>query len=386
MEKINELMKKYDINACSVTIVKNYEVSLSEGFGKNIDTETKFMAGSVSKPVFALGVMLLNGSKKINIDKDVNEYLTSWKVPSERNFVPKITLRQLLSHTAGTTTHGFTGYNRKDKIPTIIQILNGEKPSNSDKVVVDTIPGTTIKYSGGGTTIAQLTICDKLKKDFPDIMDELLFKKMDLSCSYQQPIGKYKLTNYAKGYTDEGKVKGDYHIYPEMAAAGLWTNSLDLAKIGIEICKGFHNKSDIFDKKMIKQILTPTYKYSDGKRGRGIGFSLKEDNFFHVGLDEGYISDFNFNKNGNGFVIMINNSSENAFKFIRDLKDIIYDILNWDNENKIIPTLGLEKYEGKYYDKLNNLKENITSSVITGELALIRSIFNIWNAYALFLT
>ena len=150
------------------------------------------MAGSVSKPVFALGVMMLNGSKKINIDKDVNEYLTSWKVPSERNFVPKITLRQLLSHTAGTTTHGFAGYNRKDKIPTIIQILNGEKPSNSGKVVVDTIPGTTIKYSGGGTTIAQLAICDKLKKDFPDIMDELLFKKMDLSCSYQQPIGKYK--------------------------------------------------------------------------------------------------------------------------------------------------------------------------------------------------
>jgi len=135
-----------------------------------VDNTTIFQAASMSKPIFALAVMQLRDKGTIILDKDVNEYLKSWKIPAKENWHPKISFRQLLSHTSGLTVDGFPGYLSSETIPTLPQILNGEKPANTPAVEVNILPGTRFRYSGGGLTVAQLAVMDLMDKQFPAIM------------------------------------------------------------------------------------------------------------------------------------------------------------------------------------------------------------------------
>src|SRR4029079_16805681 len=127
------------------------------GGSEAVDTSTLFLAGSISKPVFATGVLKLVEEGKLDLDKYVNSYLRSWHLP-ETTFTrdQKVTLRRLLSHSAGLTVWGFPGYELGTAVPTVQQVLNGEKPANTPAVRNDTIPGARWRYSGGGITIAQL--------------------------------------------------------------------------------------------------------------------------------------------------------------------------------------------------------------------------------------
>lgn len=359
---IIELMNKHNIYGASITIVKNMKIVFSKAFGKKevgsddkVTNNTHFLAGSVSKPIFALGVMILYQNNKLNIDVDVDQYLSSWQIPESYGMQNKITLRQLLTHTSGATVHGFQGYNIKDKIPTIVQILNGEPPANSPKVEIDLIPGTSWRYSGGGITIAQLTVCDLLKKDFPEIMNKLLFQKLNLNCTFRQPINK--LNDYASGHINGKLVDGGYCIFPEMAAAGLWTSSRDLATIGIEICKGLSGVSEIFTQATIKVMLTPQYNFNK-TNAQCIGFKINSKNkiFYHTGSSRGFVTTFSFTKQGDGIVIMINDKIENdRWAFNEELIKIIHKKYNWNLIKTVKEIPNIEKYVGKYIGISNNI-------------------------------
>ena len=177
--------------------------------------------------------MKLKEKNEIDLDIDVNSYLKSWKIPSNNGWQPKVTLRQLLSHTAGMTVSGFGGYSIHDSIPTTVQILNGEYPANSLPVKVNIFPGTRARYSGGGFIVAQLILEDKFNLPFFSVMDSLVLFPLHLKTStFEQPISKAKQQLNATGYVlDYQPINGGFDIHPEMAAAGLWTNPLDLAKI-----------------------------------------------------------------------------------------------------------------------------------------------------------
>ena len=117
LDNVNNRMAYYHTPGISVALINDGKIEWARGFGlKNetdsVDVNTLFEAGSVSKPVFALGVMKLKQDGKIDLDKDVNQYLKSWKVPANGDWQPVLTLRQLLSHTAGLTVHGFPGYQK----------------------------------------------------------------------------------------------------------------------------------------------------------------------------------------------------------------------------------------------------------------------------------
>jgi CubicO group peptidase (beta-lactamase class C family) len=119
----------------------------------------------------------------------VNDYLKSWKISSVSGWQPKVTHRQLLSHSAGLTVHGFPGYETTDEIPTVVQILNGQHPANTTAAEVNLIPGLQYRYSGGGTTVAQQLVVDWLDQPFAEIISELLFKPLGLGNStYEQPL------------------------------------------------------------------------------------------------------------------------------------------------------------------------------------------------------
>src|SRR2546425_722682 len=202
-------MKEHHITGVSLAIIENSEISKARGYGfveqsttTPVTTSTLFQAGSISKPVAALGALRLVKDGRLSLDEDVNRWLKQWKVP-ENDFTKdeKVTLRRILSHSAGLTVHGFPGYAVGAPMPTLVEILDGAKPANTAAILVDVVPGSTSRYSGGGYTLMQQMIIDATGKAFPEFMQETVLTPLRMAAStYEQPIPKDKVAATATGY------------------------------------------------------------------------------------------------------------------------------------------------------------------------------------------
>ncbi len=237
-------MRYYHTPGVSIAVINEGKVEWARAFGvrdsrtnEPMTVETILQASSISKPVFALAVMRLVERGKVQLDEDINRYLESWKVPPTGEWQPVITLRQLLSHSAGLTVDGFIGYHVNEPLPTIPQILDGTAPANSPPIRVNILPGTTFRYSGGGTTVAQLAVVELLDQPFPKIMKDLVLGPLGMERStYEQPLPDRLHGTAAAGHVWKGDtLGGKWHVYPEMAAAGLWTTPTELCNVGLEL-------------------------------------------------------------------------------------------------------------------------------------------------------
>jgi CubicO group peptidase (beta-lactamase class C family) len=317
-------MELYKIPGMSIAVfdknklvwAKTYGVTQAGG-SEPVAIDTLFQAASISKPVTALAALRYAEQGKWSLDANINDSLVSWKVPdTELTQEQKVTLRRLLSHTAGLTVHGFQGYAVNEPQPTLQQILDGQKPANSEPVRVDLKPGTETRYSGGGLTVVQLMMVEQLKKPFPQLMKEAVLAPLGLKHStFEQPLPKELAPMSATGTRASGEsVEGRWHVYPEMAAAGLWTTPSDLARIAIEVSKARAGTSKkVVSKAMAKQMLT---KQSEDF---GLGFQLYEgtDRFGHGGWNDGFQSTLiAFADSGSG-VAMMANSDNGALLFER---------------------------------------------------------------------
>ena len=316
---IADRMQFYKVPGVSVAFFAQGKISWARGYGyadlaskKPVTPETLFQAASISKPVASLAVLRLVEDGKLSLDEDVNVKLKSWKVP-ENKFTTeqKVTLRRILSHSAGTTVHGFAGYAADEPVPTVVQVLNGEKPANSEPVRVDVVPGTIFRYSGGGMTIMQLLLTEVTGQPFPQIVEELVLRPAGMRHSgYRQPLPEALRASAATPYRDNGDlVPGGPHTYPELAAAGLWTTPSDLGRVAIELKKEYDGvSSKILSKAMARRML------SHQKDDYGLGFGLespgKTPHFGHGGANEGYrCLVTTFTESGEGIAIMTNSDS-----------------------------------------------------------------------------
>jgi len=221
----------------SIAVIEDGKIAWAKGWGVReagqpdpVTPQTLFQAASISKPVTALAVLRLVEQGRLDLDEDVNAYLTSWKVPANDGWQPVVTLRQLLSHTGGTTVHGFPGYPPDQPLPTAVQVLEGGPLANTDPLVVNVLPGTVNRYSGGGTTIVQQMLVDVLGQPFPQIMREWVLGPLGMERStYEQPLPPHRRQEAATAHPSGGTPQpGRWHVYPEMGAAGLWTTPSDL--------------------------------------------------------------------------------------------------------------------------------------------------------------
>jgi CubicO group peptidase (beta-lactamase class C family) len=265
--KLSERMQFYKVPAVNVAFFDHGKIIWTRAYGladmatkRPVTSKTLFQAASISKPVSALAALHLVQEGKLRLDENVNDKLRAWKVPDNQfTAQEKVTVRRILSHSAGITVHGFPGYASDEPIPTVVQILNGEKPANTDPIRVDVVPGTIWRYSGGGHVILQMLMSDVTDKAFPEIMDELVLRPAGLTHStYEQPLPKNLWPLAAMPYRDNGEpVKGGWHTYPEMAPAGLWTTPSDLAQMAIEVQNEYVGKSDkILSQQMVREMLT----------------------------------------------------------------------------------------------------------------------------------
>ena len=315
--KLAERMAALHVPGVSVAMIHDGKIEWARGFGVTrvggpaVTPETLFQAASISKPVTAMAVLHLAESGKLKLDADVNQYLKTWKVPSNTfTEKTKVTLRELLTHTAGITVHGFPGYASDATRPSVVQVLNGEKPTNTPAILVDTIPGTNWRYSGGGFVITQLLLQDVTGQAFPKLMYDLVLAPIGMTRStYEQPLPQNRMAEAAMPYRADGQpVAGGPHVYPEMAPAGLWTTPSDLARYAIEVQKTLAGTSKaVLSAAMAREMLTP------GKNQWGLGVETDGGTghryFTHSGANEGYQCDLVAYENGDGVAIMTNSDS-----------------------------------------------------------------------------
>jgi CubicO group peptidase (beta-lactamase class C family) len=319
LKSITEVMKETNTPGISVAIIHNSEIVWTKGYGITdtetqipVNTNTIFQAASISKPLTALAVMKLVQEGKLDLDENINSYLKTWKLP-ENEFTSKnkVTLRNLLSHTAGVTVHGFSGYKPDDEIPTLVQILNGELPANSGKIVVDMEPNTESIYSGGGYTIVQQVLIDQLQKTFQEIMRELVLEPLGMTNSFYSNVAlnERQCANATAGHNDDGKwVLGKRHLYPEMAAAGLWTTAEDLAKFSVEVQKSFKGESSKILTKEFMDIMTTPVLNGECNIGLFNEKVCREQLLEHDGGNEGYTCSMQFHKEKGFGVVLMSNS------------------------------------------------------------------------------
>ena len=260
-------MKELNVPGVSIAVIHEGKIEWARGFGVRslggppVTADTMFQAGSISKPLAAMAALRMVQEGKLSLDADVNTYLTSWKFPADPVAAGKpITLRELLTHTAGTTVHGFPGYATDEPVPTLVQVLNGEKPANTPAIRSEAAPGVHWKYSGGGYTIMQQVLIDASREPFPKLLRDSVLTPIGMTHStYEQPLPQALQDFAATPYRGDGKpVEGGAHTYPEMAAAGLWTTPSDLARYAIEVEQSLEGKANhVLSIEMTRQMLTP---------------------------------------------------------------------------------------------------------------------------------
>lgn len=308
---IGERLKHYKVPGASVAVIaggalewaRGYGVTSADG-GKPVTADTLFQAASISKPVAAMVALRLVEQGRLSLDEDVNVKLRSWKVPeNEFTKTEKVTLRRLLNHSAGLTVHGFRGYAADESVPSLIEVLDGKKPANSAAIRVDIAPGSKGRYSGGGYEVMQQLVIDVTGWPFPQVARELVLAPLGMSHStYEQPLPPRYAATAATGHRPDGTaIKGGWHTYPEMAAAGLWTTPSDLAGVVLEVQKG----GQVLQPTTVRAMLTKlAWDY-----GLGLGLGEKGGSkwFAHGGSNEGFrCTMFAYIERGQGAIVMTN--------------------------------------------------------------------------------
>jgi CubicO group peptidase (beta-lactamase class C family) len=342
---LSDRMASLHVPGVSIAVIHDGKLEWARGFGVTriggpaVTPSTLFQAASISKPVTALGVLRLVQMGKLDLDADVNRYLKSWKIPSN-TFTDQhpVTLRELLSHTAGMTVHGFAGYASDAPVPDLQQILDGLPPANSPAIRVDVVPGTIWRYSGGGYVVVQQLLADVTGESFPKLMQEAVLGRIGMTRStYSQPLPQSRLAEVAMAYGPSGApIKGGPHVYPEMAPAGLWTTPSDLARFAMELQRSLQGKSNrVISKSMTQQLLT------GGLNSWGLGLHIGQGRqqalFEHGGANEGYRCDLMAYDTGDGAVIMTN--GDNGGQLTQELRRTIAHEYGWPDFQPIVHTV-----------------------------------------------
>ena len=372
---IYERMKHYKVPGVSIAVVNNFKLEWAKGYGladtlkkTPVTPQTMFSAGSISKLVMAAAAFQLIQEQKISLDDPINACLKSWKIP-ENDYTRQtpITLRMLLSHTAGTSQTSYFGFTPdKKNLPTILDILSGQPNAESRGVVVNSEPKKEFRYSGGGSMIAQMALMDVSSERFEALCDRILFQPLGMfQSTFAQPLpGKFQ-AQAAWGYSYASWYEGMPYVYPQQAAAGLYATPSDLASFLIEIQQALRGKGKVLSQASVQTMITPVAKVSEGgfREEMGVGpFLLQRiDNqdpqgryFEFTGVNAGFVAYLIGNiTEGYGAVIMLNTGDD--FNGLgKEIRRAIAQTYGWHNflpsaiQPKKWTKAELERVVGRY--------------------------------------
>ena len=338
---LEELLERFGVPGVSIAVIHDHAIHWAQGYGvadeetgAPVDTATLFQAASISKPVAAMAVLRAVQDGVFGLDDDINGILTSWTLDrGEFAGDGPVTPRMLTSHTSGLGDgFGFPGYNPAAPLPTALQILEGHEHSNVGVVFMERPPMSLMEYSGGGVTVMQQALSDALGRPFADILQDHVLGPIGMEHStFQQPLSPELDRNAARAHSREGEAMGPrWHVYPELAAAGLWTTPSDLARFAIEVQRSARGESNrVLFRTTVQEMLSPVgvgdyaVGFSIAKRGQGWYFS-------HGGSNWGFQAMLMAHRaKGYGLAIMTNGAQGGPL--IGELSRRIQMAYGWDS-------------------------------------------------------
>ncbi|MEP0985060.1 serine hydrolase [Ekhidna sp.] len=350
---IEERMKHYGIPGVSIAVIDNYEVAWTKAYGvmdkesrTPVTTQTLFQAAATSMPVTAYGALRLAEENDLDLDENINRYLTSWKVPEiEFTKEEKVTLRNLLNHSAGIHPRGTGSYTTDAKAPTLVEILNGTPPASNEPITVNKAPGESVRFAYASYVPIQQMMEDIAGKTFPEIMKEHVLQPLEMNSStFNQTLTAEQLEKVATGYLQDGSmVKGGRHIYPAMASNGLWATAGDYAKFIAHVLQS---------KKLKASMGTPYGVENAGwSFTLGLGFQLLNRNgeiyFRHHGWNRGFYAEIAAHRDKGYGVVVLTNSTFPAFNAeVMRAVALAYD---WSN---YVPVHQKMEIEQSYADEI----------------------------------
>ena len=344
---VDALRKQFNVPGVSIAVIKDFKIDWARGYGTAdaeagtpVTADTMFQAASISKTVAAMTSMRAVQDGRFTLDQDVNTILKSWKLPGgEFTKDRPVTPRGLMSHTSGTGDgFGYPGYAPGAPLPTLAQMADGVPPSNRPRVRLERPPMTGFKYSGGAVSIQELALTDAMGKPLAELARDWVLNPVGMTNStYEQPLPASREKQAARAHDRMGARRGDpWHVYPEHAAAGLWTTPTDLAKFLIEVQTTLAGTSRrVLSRPMMLEMVTPV-----GVGPFAVGFTVQKLGegwyFSHGGSNWGFQCDMIAHRlKGYGLVIMTN--GDNGGALIRELRDRIQQAYQWDVLDKPIP-------------------------------------------------
>jgi CubicO group peptidase (beta-lactamase class C family) len=357
---LSERMRYYDVPGISVAVIHNGKLEWARGWGVRdiascapVTPETAFQAASISKVATALLALRLVEQGKISLDRNINDALHSWKLPVDPKLAPNgVTLRQLLSHTAGLGVHGSNGYLPGDPLPTPVQILDGAPPANSPPVRSELPAGAQFEYSGGGYVLTQVALSDVTGVPFPELEQREVLRPLGMAHSaFDQPPSAAIKANMAFGHENGRLIEGNYLVAPELGPAGLWSTAGDLARMLIDIQAAAAGKTGhLLSPAMARQMLTPV------KDNWGLGVALYPDGvprFGHDGVNKGFLSFMSaYIGKGDGVVILTNGGD--GHRLMNEVVRAISADYGWTDfaapatEEKTLSLAQLNKAAGRF--------------------------------------
>ena len=353
-------LERYSVPGVSIAVIDQGRVAWTRAYGaleaggaQRVDTTTIFQAGSISKAITAVAALRHVERGQLALDEDVNRRLTSWKVPaSPAKGERLVTLRELLSHSAGFNVPSFPGYAVGESVPTLQQVLLGTPPSNTPPVSVETEPGRQWSYSGGGITVVQQLLMDVSHQPFADVLREAVLVPAGMSATVaEQPLPAARARTAARGHSSGATIPGGWRVYPELAAAGLWSTSVDLARFGIAVMRSIRGDS--------RALLRPELARDMAQRqigDWGLGFALAgtgdSATVGHDGSTAGYVARLLIlPATGQGLAIMTNGESE---ALLNEIQRAIAREYNWPVRPRLERTVvavdpaGYAQLSGRY--------------------------------------
>ena len=363
---LSDRLRRYGVPGVSIAVIDGGRVAWARAYGTlvaagatQVDTATLFQAGSISKAVTAVAALRLVERGVLRLDEDVNLRLRSWKVPASESTREKpVTLRGLLSHSAGLNVPSFPGYDAGASLPTLLQVLRGAPPANTPPVRVETTPGTRWSYSGGGMCIVQQLLTDVSDRPFIDLLREMVLDPTGMTRTVgEQPVSASRAGSAATGHSAGAPVPGHWRVYPELAAAGLWSTAPDLARFGVAVLNAIHG-----DGGALLAAATAREMISRQTGDWGLGFALggvgDSMTVWHGGSTVGYTARMLLlPATGQGIAVMTNGESE---ALIDEIGRAVAREYAWPVRPRVEKTLaaidpaGLSALAGRYRVELGD--------------------------------
>ena len=341
---LEEVMRRLRVPGASVAVIKDFRVHWAKGYGvadvesgRPVEVGTLFQAASISKPVAAMAALTLVQEGRFALDDDVNRVLKSWEVAAGHSGSgAPVTPRSLMSHTSGADDgFGFPGYPPGAARPTAVQVLRGEAPSTLPPVVFGRPPLTGYKYSGGGVTVMQVALTDLTGRPFAELLRARVLGPLAMtSSSYEQPLPADLATRAAHAHNGQGRaMDAPWHVYPEQAAAGLWTTAGDLARFVIEVQSAVRGpEGKVLTQASAREMTSPV-----GVGPYGVGLAVEKRGegwyFSHSGSNWGFRADLvGHLRKGYGFVVMPN--ADGGTGLIAEIEARVAQAYGWDSLDK----------------------------------------------------